>query len=195
MNSSSTNSSWTFKNASPWLVLGGSLLAALALLSRAAGGPPQQPSSNDTAAVETEAPETETRRDESGEYRLETIRGRVVWFGDALQRRGIRTVPESQERVLVLETNDGQLVPLLEDIRGRAFRVDERLRQLPDCELLVRRYVGIPAVKIVQVFSHEEGRKLELDYWCEICAITMFELKACDCCQGDIELRRRVVKD
>ena len=129
------------------------------------------------------------------EFRLETVRGRIVWFGEALQRRwGIRTVPEFKERVLALETKDGQLIALLEDIRGRAFRVDERLRNLADCELLVRRYPGVPAVKIVKVFSHEHGKKVELDYWCEICAITMFELKACDCCQGDIELRRRTVK-
>jgi len=133
--------------------------------------------------------------EEKPQYRLETVRGRVVWFGEALQRRwGIRTVPESAKSVLALETKDGELITLMEDIRGRAFRVDERLRNLEDCELLVRRYPGIPAVKIVKVFSHEKGEKVELDYWCEICAITMFELKACDCCQGDIELRRRPVR-
>jgi hypothetical protein len=126
--------------------------------------------------------------------RAETLRGRVVWLAEALERRWkVKTVPESVHRVLTLETKDGTLVPLLEDVRGRAFRADPRLRELKDCELLVRRYPGVPAVKIIHVFSHENGKKYVVDYWCDICAIAMFELKACDCCQGEIELRRRLV--
>jgi hypothetical protein len=142
----------------------------------------------------TDSPAEKQQPLEAPAFRIETLRGQVVWFGEALRRRGIRTVPESEQRVLALETRAGELIPLLEDIRGRAFRVDERLRKLDDCELLVRRYPGIPAVKIIKVFSHEKSKKVELDYWCDICAITMFELKACDCCQGDIELRRQPVK-
>jgi hypothetical protein len=128
-------------------------------------------------------------------HREATLRGRVVWFAEALERRwNVKTVPESAHRVLALEMKDGTLVPLLEDVLGRAFRVDKRLRDLEDCELLVRRYRGVPAVKVVRVFTHENGKKYELDYWCEICSIAMFELKVCDCCQGDIELRRRLVE-
>lgn len=127
-------------------------------------------------------------------YQVESLRGRIVWQNEALERRaGIRTVPESRERVIAIETRAGKIIPLIEDIRGRAFRVDKRLRDLADCELLVRRYDDSPAVQVIKIFTHEGGHQYELDYWCEICAIAMFELKACDCCQGEIEFRRRKV--
>jgi len=122
-----------------------------------------------------------------------TLRGRVVWLAEAMARRyGVKTVPEAATRVLALETTDGDLFPLAEDIRGRGFRRDERLRKI-DLELLVRRYRGAPVVQVIRAFELTKKVKFELDYWCDICAIVMFELKPCDCCQGDIELRRRIV--
>ncbi len=121
------------------------------------------------------------------------LRGRVVWAAEALERlHGIRTVPESSEYQLALETDAGDLHPLVEDIRGRAFRRDARLRGM-DAELLVRRHKGSPLVQVIQVFELTTNGRSELDYWCEVCAIAMFELKACDCCQGPIELRKRPV--
>ena len=124
-------------------------------------------------------------------YRTHAIRGRVVWLNEALKRRyGIGTVPEAAERVLALETAEGQLLPIVEDIRGRAFRKDPRLRKM-DVELLIRQHTGSPLLQIIRVYAHEKGKKVQVDYWCEICAIAMYELKACDCCQGPIDLRRR----
>ena len=123
-------------------------------------------------------------------FKLETIRGRAVFLGEALERKfAVKTVPEARQRTIAIETTDGQLVPVVEDVRGRAFRVDERLRK-PEIEVLVRRYEGSPSVQVIRLFELAADGKYELDYWCEICAITMFELKECECCQGDIELRR-----
>jgi hypothetical protein len=125
----------------------------------------------------------------------ETLRGRVVWMAEALERRfGIQSVPEAAERLLALETAAGELHPLVEDIRGRAFRRDRRLRELPECEIYVRRFHGSPMIQVIRLYAVEGDQRFELDYWCEICAITMFELKACDCCQGEIELRRRLAR-
>ena len=122
-----------------------------------------------------------------------SLRGRVVWLADALQQlHGIQTVPESRDRVLVLQTDDGQLHPLVEDIRGRGIRRDERLRNTP-CELLVRKHDGSPFVQVIRFFAVREDGKYELDYWCEICAIATFEIKPCECCQGPVELRERRV--
>ena len=59
---------------------------------------------------------------------------------------------------------------------------------------LVRQYSGAPSAQVIQVFALKKDGKYEVDYWCDICAIAMFELKACDCCQADIELRERKVK-
>jgi hypothetical protein len=132
--------------------------------------------------------------DEPPAFELATIRGRVVYLHEALEKQhGIRAVDEAKERTLALQAADGTLVPLVEDVRGRAFRADERLRQI-DVELLVRRYRGSPAVQIIRVFEVTKDGALELDYWCDICAIAMVELKPCDCCQGPTELRRRKVE-
>ena len=126
-------------------------------------------------------------------YKMRQLRGRVVWLHEVLKRRyGIGTVPEAAQRILALETPQGQLFPIVEDIRGRAFRKDPRLRKL-DCELLVRQLKNSSMIQIIRVYAHEKGKKVEVDYWCEICAIAMYELKPCDCCQGAIELRQRPV--
>jgi hypothetical protein len=124
-------------------------------------------------------------------FELAALRGRVVYQNEALaEKYGIASVEEAKERTLALQTADGTLVPLVEDVRGRAFRADERLRKA-EVELLVRRYHGSPAVQVIRVFEVAKDGKFELDYWCDICAIAMFELKPCDCCQGDTVLRRR----
>src|SRR5688572_25372505 len=63
------------------------------------------------------------------EFELETIRGRVVYLAEVLEKRaGVASVPEAKDRMLALETKEGALIPLVEDVRGRAFRRDERLR-------------------------------------------------------------------
>jgi hypothetical protein len=143
-----------------------------------------------------DAAQSDSTSQDDAEPKHETVRlkGKVVWIADALERRfGIRTGPEAAERVLALES-DGGLFPLVEDVRGRAFRKDERLRGI-DVELLVRRYEGSPMVQVIRVFALRDGKKYELDYWCDICAIAMFELKDCECCQGPVTLRERLVEE
>lgn len=126
-------------------------------------------------------------------FQTETVSGRVVFLAEAVQKEsGIAVVPEAQERVLALQKKDGNLVPLLEDIRARAFRRDERLREM-EVELVVRRYAISPLVQMIRVFELAADGKYEIDYWCEICSIPMFEKKDCECCQGEVELRRRKV--
>ena len=123
-----------------------------------------------------------------------TLRGRVVWAAAVLEKRGARSVPEAEQHTLALETTDGELIPILEDVRGRGFRTDERLREM-DLELLVRKLPKSPFVQILGVYQWDGKRKLEIDYWCQVCAIAMVELKPCDCCQGETELRKRRVSE
>jgi len=131
----------------------------------------------------------------AAKYTTELLEGRVVWLADALERRfGVKSVPEAQQRTLALESPDGALHPIVEDIRGRAFRVDKRLRSL-DVQLVVRRYKGSPAVQVIRVYAVKKDGKYEIDYWCDICAIAMFELKDCECCQGPVTLRERLVEE
>ena len=169
------------RNPDPALTLAGFALAAFYAIPLAAAPP-----------GENEAPADPP---ESIEYETLSLRGQVVFLAPALERLyGIKSVPEVREHVLALRTADDELFPLVEDIRGRAFRRDKRLRGV-DMELLVRRYKGSPHAQVIRVYVLKEGAKFELDYWCEICAIAMYELKACDCCQGDIELRLRKVEE
>jgi hypothetical protein len=132
---------------------------------------------------------------EAQKYETITRRGRVVSMAEALQRRfDVQSVPEADDRLLALETAEGELLPMVEDIRGRSFRRDERLRDR-DVELLMRRYEGSPMVQVITIYALKDDGKYELDYWCDICAIAMYELKPCDCCQGETRLRERRVPD
>lgn len=139
---------------------------------------------------------------EPARFTQETLTGQVVWLDEAMLRlQGVQWADDARRRVLAVETADGHLIPLVEDVRGRGFRKDERLRGRP-VELLVRRYAGSPTVQVLKLYEWEtvgQGaaatkQKYELDYWCSVCAIAMFELKRCECCQGETELRRRLIK-
>ena len=130
----------------------------------------------------------------SPEFKVEQLVGQVVWLAEAQRDAlGIQSVPEAAERVLALKTDRGQLVPLVEDVRGRAFRRDSRLRGVR-LELTVRRRQESAFVQVIGVVGFDGDQRVEIDYWCEVCAIAMYELKDCECCQGPIELRRRPVK-
>jgi len=130
------------------------------------------------------------------EFTQATVRGRVVYLAAALQDMfGISTVPAAAERVLALKTPDDQLVPIVENLRGRAFRKDERLREM-DVEILARRYDDQPFVQVLKLFEIDDrGRRYEVDYWCDVCAIVMFESGPCSCCQDDNRLRKRLVQE
>lgn len=128
-------------------------------------------------------------------FRSEAVRGRVVWLATALKERfGISTVPEMAEQSLAIVTSDGQLLPLVENLRGRAFRKDERLRNT-DMEIWVRRYDQQPLVQVLRVFELQEGQRYEVDYWCDVCAIPMYETGPCSCCQDHNRIRKRLVGD
>jgi hypothetical protein len=127
----------------------------------------------------------------AAEYTTEKLRGKVVWLEDALKRRfGVATEPDADQTSVVLETADGSLVPILPDTRGRAFAVDGRLRDT-ELVLLARRYKKAPMIQVIRVMRPTDKGLLEVDYWCDICAIPMYILKPCECCQGETRLRER----
>ena len=127
-------------------------------------------------------------------FELQTHRGRVVYLAEALKRlHNVQSVEEAKERTIAIETKDGTLIPIVEDVRGRAFRNDERLRKM-NVEVLIRKFKGSPAGQVIRLYELTDEGKFEIDYWCEICSIAMYELKVCECCQGDIELRKTKVK-
>ena len=127
----------------------------------------------------------------AAKFQLETLRGKVVFLAEALQRRtGVASVVESQDRILALETQAGELIPLLEDPRGRAFRSDERLRKM-EVELLVRHYTATPVRQIIRVSEIADGSRYEIDYWCDVCSIRSYSPGLCWCCQQETTLDLR----
>jgi len=142
----------------------------------------------DHAATTAEAPATNQATTSANE----SLRGRIVWLGEALKRRGVEVDPDAMRSSIALETSDGGLVPIVKDARGRGFHLDPRLHRY-DYELTVRRVPRSPMVQVVRVSTWHDGKRYELDYWCDICAIPMVELKECECCQGPIRLRERLL--
>jgi len=113
-----------------------------------------------------------------------------VLVREALERRGLKVGNEMKGQV-VLETPDGTLIPIAADWRGRAFYRDARLRNR-SVELVGFRRPGVPYLQILVVYTFDEkGTRLETDYWCETCAIPLYELKICECCQEPTRLRFR----
>ncbi len=131
--------------------------------------------------------------DASGKYITENLRGKVVWLSDVLEKEFEISVDDDSEHTIVaLQTASGELHPLVKDFRGRGFHLDERLRDR-ELELVIRRHPGVPLVQVVRVYSIVDEQHFELDYWCDVCAIAMYELKPCECCQGEIRIRERPV--
>ena len=145
----------------------------------------------------SEAKPAVPKKSESGsktqrDFHTELIRGQVVWLAEALKNKfGISTVPEVKEHALAILSSDGQLFPIVENLRGRAFRKDERLRK-KQIEILARRYRHQPLIQVLRVYEIDNGKRYELDYWCDVCAIVMFETGPCACCQDDNRLRKRL---
>jgi len=132
--------------------------------------------------------------DDQPSYTTQTLRGQVVYLAEAMEKQtGATPVPEAKQRTLALETPSGELIPLFEDSRARAFRRDQRLRDM-QVELVVRRYRQSPAIQSLRVFEVAKDGRYEIDYWCDVCAIAIYEDRECDCCQGPVTLRRRKVE-
>ena len=151
-----------------------------------------------TAADEpaTDAEATQSQADADGEksFEPELLRGKVVWLATALKSEfGISTVPEVAENSLAILTKQGQLVPIVENLRGRAFRTDERLREM-ELEIMARRHQRQPFIQVLRLYQVKGDQRYEIDYWCDVCAIVMYETGPCACCQDDNRLRKRLVE-
>lgn len=145
------------------------------------------------------APESKRARRESGsqsdspEPVKQLFAGRVLFAQDALKARGIRVADEMKSQA-VLVTDSGEIMPIAADWRGRAFFQDERLRNRT-VEVIGYRRSGLPYLQVLTIYvvDEKEGRQ-EMDYWCDICSIPMYEIKECECCQGPIRFRLRPAK-
>jgi hypothetical protein len=118
--------------------------------------------------------------------------GVVDFWGDVIRDESkLELLDESLDRVLVLKGKDGRHWPILPTEAGLFFYKDERARKRP---MRIRARVhGGSSLEVIDRYPLADGKPLESYYWCEICAIRMYHLKDCDCCQGPIELREHPV--
>ena len=49
-------------------------------------------------------------------------------------------------------------------------------------------------IQVIRVLAASADGLYEIDYWCDICAIPMYILKDCECCQGPTRLREQLVE-
>jgi hypothetical protein len=50
-------------------------------------------------------------------------------------------------------------------------------------------------IQVIRLRRQTEQGPVEVDYWCDICAIPMYIKKPCECCQGETRLRERPVEE
>ena len=141
---------------------------------------------DDAPTPDTKSSDVTTSKRKTPPQKLFT--GKVVVLREALKRKGIKSFSEFDKQI-ALETPDGELIPIIPDWRGRAFYQDKRLRNRK-VDLVGYRRKGVPYLQVLMVFAYnEKGVRQYMDYWCDICAIPMYEIKPCDCCQAPTELR------
>ena len=135
----------------------------------------------------SEAP-AEEKQDAAREFPKKLFSGRVIFLKEALEARGVEAFDETAGHI-VLETDDGELIPILSDWRGRAFYQDETLRDRK-VELIGFKRPGLPYLNVIAVYTfNEDNERMYTDYWCDICSIPMYMIQPCECCQGDVRLR------
>ena len=89
---------------------------------------------------------------------------------------------------LVLEGDDGVIRPIVEDAGSRKLFLDARLRDRP---LRLTALVGVGGLQVVFVQTVGDDGTCDVDYWCEVCQISLTEPGPCYCCGQDVVLRER----
>jgi hypothetical protein len=96
--------------------------------------------------------------------------------------------PEVHGVALVGE--DRVTYPLVEDRASRMLALDKRLRDRP-VRLTAQRVRGTTVLWVMRVQILGDDGVRDVDYWCEICQISLNHPGACYCCGQEAELRER----
>jgi hypothetical protein len=145
------------------------------------------------AGTPLKRPEATAQAEPRGE--LLRLHGKVVELGSHLQQHFRMTVDDEFGRgVVALVTGNGEIYPLVRDVRSRGFFLDKRFRDRP-VELHLQRFAKLPFVRLLDAFAIQAGKRCALEYWCSICAITTYEPGPCPCCQEPIAMRERPIDE
>jgi hypothetical protein len=114
--------------------------------------------------------------------------GKVVPLADLLAKQNTKIDPDAAPLLLVLQSEDGTLYPLLKDNGSRMFFNDVKLLNRP-MRLTARKIPNSEILQVINVHSVVKGKLHEVYYWCDICTIKRYEACSCDCCGAPMELR------
>lgn len=126
--------------------------------------------------------------------KIAVLRGKVISLNDRLKKLGVAVDPDAG-LLLALETNKGDVLPLLRDAGSLMFFRDPRLLDRP-LEVRGRILPGTALLQVISFHAVKDGKRYEVFYWCETCAIKRLYLEktgVCECCGGTMELRESPV--
>ena len=108
--------------------------------------------------------------------------GRVVLLPAPKGKAGARGV--------ALAGDDRATYPLVADGASAMLAEDERLRYRP-VALTAVRVAGTRLLRVVRVQTVKDRKRFDVDYWCEVCQISLAHPGPCYCCGQEVELRER----
>jgi hypothetical protein len=123
----------------------------------------------------------------------EFYQGKVVPLADLLAKSKTRVDADAAPYLLVLQTADGKLYPLLKDEGSRMFFKDAKLLNRP-MRLTARVIPNANFLQVINVHSLVNGKLHDVYYWCDICVIKRYEAGICDCCGAPMVFREEPVK-
>lgn len=125
-----------------------------------------------------------------------TLAGVVTPLTRALAQRGIEHDKDVDvsDSTLTLSGNDGKLFLIIKNEGSRALFKDAELlgRQI---QLVGVQVEGTQLLKVERIRTIVDGKLMEVDYWCEKCALRYSEPGICICCGMDALRRELPVKD
>jgi hypothetical protein len=92
--------------------------------------------------------------------------------------------------LVLVPADGGPARPIVEDDGSRALVLDGRLRDRP-VRLTAVPDPGTGALRVVCVQTIVDGVVNDVDYWCDICAISLTRPGPCYCCGQETVLRER----
>jgi hypothetical protein len=114
-----------------------------------------------------------------------------VYTGKVVPLKDSKGKPD--KRGLVLKADDGTSYPIVEDGASGMLFQDARLRNRP-VRLTAHRESGTGKLQVVRVQTVKAGEVYDVDYWCEVCQISLDHPGQCYCCGDEVEFRERRVR-
>ena len=117
------------------------------------------------------------------------LRGRIVCLTEELvSEHQVTPACATRGHVYALKTGDGKLHPLLPTESAAAVWLDERYRQL-DLQIVARRFPNTEFIEVIKYQTWRNDKPFDLDYFCIVCNISVYQPGPCECCQDPVEYR------